>query len=156
MLRLRQFAFATEGAMACENETAVVLREAGQKVTPQRVHILCEVRHAGVHITASRIIDELRVSHPFVDASTVYRTLASAADLGLVYETDMGSGESEFEWVGKDRHHHLICRTCGDVTSLDNSYLDGVATLLYEEAGFQADLGHFAIFGLCKGCQTKA
>jgi hypothetical protein len=42
------------------------------------------------------------------------------------------------------------------VTSLDNSYLDGVATLLYEEAGFQADLGHFAIFGLCKGCQTKA
>ncbi|MCI0832551.1 MAG: transcriptional repressor, partial [Chloroflexi bacterium] len=105
--------------MACENETAVVLREAGQKVTPQRVHILCEVRHAGVHITASRLIDELRVSHPFIDASTVYRTLASAADLGLVYETDMGSGESEFEWVGKDRHHHLICRSCGDVESLD-------------------------------------
>ena len=104
----------------------------------------------------SRIIDQLRMSHPFVDASTVYRTLASAAAMGMVYETDMGSGESEFEWVGKDRHHHLICRTCGDVTSLDNSYLDGVATLLYEEAGFQADLGHFAIFGLCKGCQTKA
>ena len=142
--------------MACENETAVVLREAGQKVTPQRVHILCEVRHSGVHITASQLIEELRTSHPFIDASTVYRTLASAADLGLVYETDMGSGESEFEWVGKDRHHHLICRTCGDVTSLDNSYLDGVATLLYEEAGFQADLGHFAIFGVCKSCQTKA
>ncbi len=142
--------------MACENETAVVLREAGQKVTPQRVHILCEVRHSGVHISASHLIEELRTSHPFIDASTVYRTLASAADLGLVYETDMGSGESEFEWVGKDRHHHLICRTCGDVTSLDNSYLDGVATLLYEEAGFQADLGHFAIFGVCKGCQPKA
>ncbi len=142
--------------MACENETAVVLREAGQKVTPQRVHILCAIRHSGVHITASQLIEELRTSHPFVDASTVYRTLASAADLGLVYETDMGSGESEFEWVGKDRHHHLICRTCGDVTSLDNSYLDGVATLLYEEAGFQADLGHFAIFGVCKSCQAKA
>ena len=142
--------------MACENETAIVLREAGQKVTPQRVHILCEVRHSGVHITASHLIEELRQSHPFIDSSTVYRTLASAADLGLVYETDMGSGESEFEWVGKDRHHHLICRTCGDVTSLDNSYLDGVATLLYEEVGFQADLGHFAIFGVCKRCQTKA
>ena len=98
----------------------------------------------------------MRQSPPFIDSSTVYRTLASAADLGLVYETDMGSGESEFEWVGKDRHHHLICRTCGDVTSLDNSYLDGVATLLYEEVGFQADLGHFAIFGVCKRCQTKA
>jgi Fur family ferric uptake transcriptional regulator len=146
--------------MACENETAVVLREAGQKVTPQRVHILCAIRHAGVpngsvgHVTASRIIDDLRASHPFIDASTVYRTLASASDLGLVYETDMGAGESEYEWIGVHRHHHLICRACGDVTSLDNTYLDGLATLLYEEAGFQADLGHFAIFGLCKACQA--
>jgi Fur family ferric uptake transcriptional regulator len=139
--------------MSCENETAVVLREAGQKVTPQRVHILCAIRHADVHVTAAKIIEEMRAEHPFIDASTVYRTLASASDLGLVYETDMGGGETEFEWVGKHRHHHLICRTCGDVTSLDNSYLDGLATLLYEEAGFQADLGHFAIFGVCKECQ---
>ncbi|HUF54020.1 MAG TPA: Fur family transcriptional regulator [Dehalococcoidia bacterium] len=139
--------------MACENETATVLREARQKVTPQRVHILCAIRHAGVHVTASQIIEDLARDHPFIDASTVYRTLASASDLGLVYETDMGTGDSEFEWVGKHRHHHLICRTCGEVTSLDNSYLDGLATLLYEEAGFQADLGHFAIFGVCNDCQ---
>jgi Fur family ferric uptake transcriptional regulator len=141
-------------AMSCERETAVVIREAGQKVTPQRVIILCSIRHAGEHVTAQAVIDDLRESHPYIDASTVYRTLASSADLGLVTETDMGSGESEFEWVSKDRHHHLICRTCGEVTSLDNTYLDGLATLLYEELDFQADLGHFAIFGVCKECQA--
>lgn len=139
--------------MACEKDTAVALRGAGQKVTPQRVLVLCAVRHAGAHVTAPRIIEELRASHPYIDVSTVYRTLASATDLGLVSETDMGTRENEFEWIGKDRHHHLICRGCGEVQSLDNSYLDGLATLLYEEAGFQADLGHFAIFGLCKKCQ---
>ena len=139
--------------MSCEKETALVIRETGQKVTPQRVLILCAIRHAGKHVTASHIIDELREDHPYIDVSTVYRTLASATDMGLVSETDMGSRESEFEWIGKDRHHHLICRTCGDVTSLDNTYLDGLATLLYEEVSFQADLGHFAIFGLCRHCQ---
>jgi Fur family ferric uptake transcriptional regulator len=128
--------------MSCEKETAVVIREAGQKVTPQRVLILSALRHSGQHVTATNIIDELKAAHPYIDASTVYRTLASATDMGLVSETDMGSGESEFEWIGKDRHHHLICRSCGGVTSLDNSYLDGLATLLYEEAGFRADLGH--------------
>ncbi len=141
--------------MSCEKETAVVIREAGQKVTTQRVLILSAIRHSGEHVTATRIIEQLRADHPYIDASTVYRTLASASDMGLVSETDMGSSESEFEWIGKDRHHHLICRTCGEVSSLDNNYLDGLATLLYEEAGFQADLGHFAIFGVCKDCQRN-
>lgn len=141
--------------MSCEKETVVVIREAGQKVTPQRVLILSALRHAGQHTTASSIIEGLKTAHPYIDASTVYRTLASASDMGLVSETDMGSGESEFEWIGKDRHHHLICRTCGGVTSLDNSYLDGLATLLYEEAGFRADIGHFAIFGICRDCPQE-
>lgn len=141
--------------MSCEKETALVIREAGQKVTPQRVLVLCAVRHAGQHVTATKIIDDLKEDHPYIDVSTIYRTLASAGDLGLVSETDMGAREAEYEWIGKDRHHHLICRACGDVTSLDNTYLDGLATLLYEEVRFQADLGHFAIFGLCHHCQEQ-
>ena len=139
--------------MSCETETAVTLRDAGQKVTPQRMLILSSVRHASEHLTASRILDDVRRTYPYVDASTVYRTLSSATELGLVSETDMGSGDAQFEWIGKDRHHHLICRSCGNVSSLDNSYLDGLATTLFDDVGFQADLGHFAIFGVCRDCR---
>ena len=142
--------------MSCETETAIALRDAGRKVTPQRMLILCTVRHAREHVTASGLIDEVRRAYPFLDPSTVYRTLSSAAALGLVSETDMGGGDTEYEWVGVDRHHHLICRSCGDVTSLDNSYLDSVATALYDELGFQADLGHFAIFGVCGPCRARS
>jgi len=142
--------------MSCETETAVALKDAGQKVTPQRMFILCAVRHhAGRHITATEIMDEVRRSYPYLDASTVYRTLTSAAELRLVSETDMGSGDTQFEWIGLNRHHHLICRSCGGVNSLDNSYLDGLATALYEQLGFEADLAHFAIFGVCRSCRGK-
>ena len=139
--------------MSCEPETAVVLRDAGQKITPQRMLILSTLRHADEHVTATTVLEDVRRSYPYVDASTVYRTLNSAAQLGLVSETDMGAGDTQFEWVGKDRHHHLICRSCGGVNSLDNRYLDSLATALYDELGFRADLGHFAIFGLCRDCQ---
>lgn len=142
--------------MSCETETAVVLRDAGQKVTPQRMLILCTVRHARHHVTAGEILEDVRRAYPYVDASTVYRTLGSAAGLGLVSETKMGSGDTEFEWIGKDRHHHLICRACGGASSLDNSYLDSLATALYDELGFQADLGHFAISGVCQDCRRDA
>ncbi len=141
--------------MSCETETATALKDAGQKVTPQRMLILSSVRHAGGHLTASQILEEVRHSYPYVDASTVYRTLASARVLKLVNETNMGSDDNQFEWIGKERHHHLICRSCGEVTSLDNSYLDGLASTLLEDHRFQADLDHFAIFGVCKGCGSK-
>jgi hypothetical protein len=75
----------------------------------------------------------------------VYRTLNSATALGSSARPTW-AGEAEFEWIGVDRHHHLVCRSCGDVTSLDNTYLDSLATALHDEIGFQADLGHFAIF----------
>lgn len=140
--------------MSCETETAVALRGAGHKITPQRMLILSTVRHASDHLTASQILDDVRRSYPYIDASTVYRTLASAKELRLVTETDMGSGDYQFEWIGKERHHHLICRSCGDVTSLDNSYLDGLAAALLEQHRFQADLDHFAIFGLCRHCRS--
>jgi Fur family transcriptional regulator, ferric uptake regulator len=141
--------------MSCETETAVVLRDAGQKITPQRMLILSTLRHAGEHVTASAVLDKVRRLYPYVDASTVYRTLGSAAELGLVSETDMGSGDTQFEWIGKDRHHHLICRSCGGVNSLDNSYLDSLATALHDDLGFGADLGHFAIFGVCSECRAR-
>jgi Fur family ferric uptake transcriptional regulator len=139
--------------MSCETETATALKSAGQKVTPQRMLILSSVRHARGHLTASQILDEVRQSYPYVDASTVYRTLASARELRLVTETDMGSGDNQFEWTGRERHHHLICRSCGQVHSLDNTYLDGLASALLEDRGFKADLDHFAIFGVCKECR---
>jgi len=141
--------------MGCESETAVALREAGHKITPQRMLILSAVRHAREHVTAADILEAVRRTYPYVDASTVYRTMGSAAELGLVSETNMGSGDTQFEWVGPDRHHHLICRTCGEVSSLDNRYLDGLAAALHDEIGFHADIGHFAIFGLCRSCRGQ-
>lgn len=142
--------------MSCEKDTADLLRSAGQKVTPQRLLILGCLRHAGGHVTASQLLEEARRSYPYVDASTVYRTLAAAKDLRLVSETNLGAGDNLFEWLGADRHHHLICRSCGQVTQLDELHLATLTRSLEQETGFHADLDHIAIFGLCKQCAAKA
>lgn len=139
--------------MSCDSDTATVLRAAGQKVTPQRLLILGFVRHAGGHVSASQVLEEVRASHPYIDASTVYRTLASARDRKLVSETKLGSGDNLFEWI-ESPHHHLICRTCGAMISLDESHLDSLARSLAKETGFAADLDHIAIFGVCRDCQA--
>ena len=142
--------------MSCEAEIATALRAVGQKITPQRMLILGCVRHTGGHITASQILDSVRRSYPFIDASTVYRTLAVAKDLRLVSETNLGSGDNLFEWIDAERHHHLICRVCGSVSSLEERHLDGLASAVQNETGFSADIDHIAIFGTCAGCREQA
>jgi Fur family ferric uptake transcriptional regulator len=118
--------------------------------------ILGCVRHAGGHVTASQILEDVRRSYPYIDASTVYRTLASAKEMRLVSETNLGGGDNLFEWTGGNRHHHLICRVCGAVTDLEERHLDVLSRALEKETGFEADLDHIAIPGVCRSCRSKA
>jgi len=141
--------------MSCESETIDVLRESGHKMTPQRMMILTSLRHAPGHLSAADIFDRVRASYPYVDISTVYRTLTVLKDLRLVSETHMGGGDATFEWVGIERHHHLICRHCNHVTLLDHHYLERLGSQIATDLGFRADMDHFAIFGLCAGCQRE-
>ena len=118
--------------------------------------ILSSLRHAQGHMTAAEIFDRVRAAYPYVDISTVYRTLSVLKDMRFVTETHMGGGDATFEWVAPERHHHLICRGCDDVTQLDHHYLEKVGEQLARDLGFRADLDHFAIFGLCADCAATA
>ena len=143
--------------MSCETETVQVLRGTGHKATPQRLMILSTLRHADGHLTANEIYDQVRIEYPYVDISTVYRTLNVIKELRFVSETKMGGGDTTYEWLGQQtRHHHLICRSCDSVLSLDHSHLEDLGAEILDESGFRPDLDHFAIFGLCAECHERA
>jgi Fur family transcriptional regulator, ferric uptake regulator len=139
--------------MSCEDDTAELLRRAGHKMTPQRLLIVRALRHTEGHVTAARLVDEVRESYPFVDVSTVYRTLDVLKRMRLVTATDMGSGDAVFEWAPEQPHHHMICTSCGYVAEIDHEYLESLEQGLTRDFGFSPDLHHFAIFGLCRECQ---
>jgi len=142
--------------VSCETETVQVLRDKGHKATPQRLMILSALRHTEGHLTAGEIFDKVRLDYPYVDISTVYRTLGVLKELRLLTETDMGTGDMTYEWIRKQgEHHHLICRRCGAVTSLDHHYLEDLGAEIMAESGFRPDIDHFAIFGLCAACQRS-
>jgi Fur family ferric uptake transcriptional regulator len=71
----------------------------------------------------------------------------------LVSETDMGEGEYKYEWIDHVRHHHLICRSCDQVNLLDHKFLEILGTEILDDYGFESDLDHVALFGVCKDCR---
>ena len=141
--------------MSCEQAAAQALKASGHRLTPQRLMILSAVRHAESHITAAEVLEQVKESYPYIDASTVYRTLGILKQMRLVSGTDMGVGEDSYEWMDQPRHHHLVCRCCGRVTLFDNKYVAALRAEILEEYRFRADIDHFAVFGQCDRCQTN-
>jgi Fur family ferric uptake transcriptional regulator len=125
-------------------------------MTPQRLMIVRALRHSGGHMSAAQIADEVRQSYPFVDVSTVYRTLDVLKRMRLATATDMGSGDVLFEWAPELPHHHLICTSCNGVVDLDHEVFDSLEESIVQRTGFAPDFHHFAIFGLCRECQLGA
>jgi len=142
--------------LSCESEIVELLRESGQRPTPQRLMILSILRHREGHLTAAEILAEVKKEYPYVDISTIYRTMNALKELHLVSETDMGSGEYNYEWRLDEPHHHLICRQCGTELSLDSTYLESMAERLLKDYGFYAEIDHIAIFGVCEDCERAA
>ena len=82
------------------------LRSHGMRATWQRQLIAGALRHHDGHRHAQAILDEVQAGHPTINPSTVYRTLSSFRDAGLVAETNLGTGELSYAWLGDERHHH--------------------------------------------------
>ena len=131
------------------------LRGVGYRLTPQRMLIVSIIHDSKGHITAEQIHSRVVKQYPFVDISTVYRTLQLLKKLHLVSETDLGGGRVQYELSEGSRHHHLVCRRCGATLPLDDEVIEPLRGRLLDKHGFQADMEHFAIFGVCSRCRGE-
>lgn len=139
--------------MACEAKAASALRKSGQRRTASRLLVLAVLNHAGRHMAANEVVEKARESSQYVSTSTIYRALASLRDAGVITETLMPGGETRYEWSDESPgHHHLVCRECGSTTNLDSAYFEDLARGLADDYGFQADMSHIALHGVCAKC----
>ena len=132
------------------DDLAARLRESGLRLTPQRQLILRAVEELG-HATPDEVLAHVRGSASAVNASTVYRTLEVLEGLGLVRHAHLSDRAPTYHSTQEPEHFHLVCRRCGVVRSVDPEVAAPLLGSLAEAEGFQADLGHLAIFGTCAG-----
>jgi Fur family transcriptional regulator, ferric uptake regulator len=132
-----------------------VLQEKGHRLTPQRTLVIDALYGADKHISAEEIYEQLHRRYPYANISTVYRTLELLKKLDLVTETDFGEGRVRYHIAEKSHHHHLVCRNCGKIEDLEESALYPLKNDLLRNYGFDADLMHLAISGLCSECRRK-
>jgi Fur family ferric uptake transcriptional regulator len=141
------------GTMTHHHQVIEALQQIGYRLTPQRMMILEAIADSGGHVSAEEILETVREVYPYLDISTVYRTLDLLKTLHLASETDLGRGHAQYELLSKGLHHHLICTECGTILDVENSFLDPLRQSIDETYDFHAEIEHLAIFGICSKCK---
>lgn len=134
------------------NDLSERLKGAGKRLTPQRRLVLDAVERLG-HATPDEVLAEARQHLPELSLSTVYRNLEVLEELGLVRHAHLSDRAPTYHSIeGGHEHFHLVCRSCGDVTSVGPSMLAPLLEQLDEAYGFTPDVGHLTVFGTCRAC----
>ncbi len=137
-----------------DTEQAVsTLREQGHRLTPQRLLVLQIVGGGDGHMGVDEVFRRAREAYPYMDIATVYRTLHLFKRLGVVTEVAIGD-RLHYELTDPTgKHHHMVCRVCHGAYNLSPHYLEEFRETLLGEFGFEPDLEHFAITGVCSRCR---
>jgi Fe2+ or Zn2+ uptake regulation protein len=133
-----------------------LVRDRGGRVTTSRRAIIDALLSApDHHVTAQALAERVQASHPDIHASTVYRTLDTLTELGVVEHTHLGHGATVYH-LTDERHQHLVCERCGAVVEVPLRAFDPLVTELRATYGFTVHPEHVALVGRCRACAATA
>ena len=126
----------------------------GLKITPQRSLIFDELSRATDHPTADAIYKRVRKSLPNISFDTVYRTLLSFTETGIISLVE-GTGEQKRFEPNLHRHHHFRCIKCFTIFDFENdAYNDIAVPKAVQKQGVIINK-RVVLEGICSKCKGK-
>ncbi len=127
------------------------LRSKRKNITPERMDILAEVLKQESHFKIDDIIGKMAEAKKPVSRATVYRTIKTIEEAGLIKYIHSINDEKFYE-VEEDHHDHMICEICGKFIEFHNDELEALQTSICKSKGFKPSRHTMKIFGVCKNC----
>lgn len=108
-------------------------------------------RERGRQLTAQELHRRARVIQPSIGLATVYRTLSSLAEEGVV-DVVSHDRESAYRLCSPGHHHHLICTGCGRVVEIEECDVGSLERALSRRYRFTISEHSITFRGLCERC----
>ncbi len=126
-------------------------KELGLKITPQRQAVYEALLNREDHPTVEDIYADVRKKYPFISLATVYRTVETLEELGLVKKVAYWGSSARYD-ANIHEHHHLICLKCGAIRDLE---METGWCMPEEIEGYRTISFSIHIYGVCPSCQKK-
>jgi Fur family ferric uptake transcriptional regulator len=131
------------------------LHGAGLRVTGPRVAVLAAV-YAHPHADTETIIRLTREDLGRVSSQAVYDVLRALTRAGLVRRIEPAGSVARYESRVADNHHHVVCRSCGDISDVDCAVDERPCLTASDDHGYAIDEAEVVFRGICPACSSSA
>jgi Fur family peroxide stress response transcriptional regulator len=129
-------------------------RSHGLKITHQRLEIYRALLATDKHPSAESLHGKLSETMPTLSLDTVYRTLATFEELGLVKRVETMGSQARFEAV-IEPHHHFFCDQCGRLIDFCWHSFDHVELPEELQGIGRVKDANVVVHGICRDCLDK-
>lgn len=138
--------------MVYMDNLTLLFREKNLKLTPQRYAIYKYLLSTKSHPSAEMIYENIIMDYPTMSLATVYKTVKTLSEIGLVQELNVGEDNFRFD-ANVSRHPHVVCLSCGrvdDIEGVDFSFLNKEAEKLTD---YKIQDHQLYFYGFCSECK---
>lgn len=130
------------------------LHARGQRVTAQRMEVLREIADTNAHPDVEQIYHVVRERVPGISLDTVYRTLATLTECGLVSRVSVTPGPMRYDG-NTSPHDHFICTRCGAIHDIDEVAPARVSVSQQSDMPGTIDSVEVSVRGVCAECMAS-
>ena len=128
-----------------------MLQKKGMRPSAQRIAVLSVVANGRRHPAAEEIYSTLSKLFRSLSRTTVYNSLRTLTEAGLLRELEIESGCSRYDMALQPEHSHFICRRCSRI--YDMPMPEGMSRILAPQFGI--DSVEVTFRGLCPDCMKE-
>lgn len=128
----------------------------GQRLTQEREIIVREIFSDHDHFDSDQVVARLskpRVNGARVSRATIYRTLSSLEEAGLIRKVARANDREVYEHdYGYPQHDHFICGKCSKLVEFRNDEISTILERVASEHGFRMNGHRLEVSGICAEC----
>jgi len=126
----------------------------GLAFTHQRQVVYRALMMSADHPSPEMVYEQVRHEMPSISLGTVYKTIKTFVELGLVREVSPEHATVRLD-ANLEPHHHFICLRCKAIHDLRMEDVEPVKLRRGLPKGFRAERTAVEVLGLCAQCSRK-
>lgn len=135
------------------DEFVTKCRKAGLKATHQRTEIFRKLAGMNSHPDAETLYRAVRERIPTISFDTVYRTLRTLEEKGLIKRIGPPLDRGRFD-ANLEPHHHFVCSKCGMVGDFYDEKFDELHVPSGAREYGTPKKVRVEVYGICKACRA--
>lgn len=127
------------------------LRRAGYRITRQRLAVYAFLHGNESHPTVDDIHTGVKNAFPRMSVATVYKSVESLVDIGLVKPISLGRAATRYD-ASTDEHAHFRCIACNQI---DDVPLNQTPVAKHELEHCEIIGSSVEFYGFCTRCRRR-